>query len=62
MASTYEPGGRWALYANCSIARLVRSIVVRRLRTERKTRALTVGSHNTDRRHLLIDGQVHTKM
>ena len=33
----YEPVGRWVLYANRSIARLVRSITVRCFRTEQKT-------------------------
>ena len=28
---SYEPGGRWALYANGSIARLARSSTARRL-------------------------------
>ena len=55
--------GRWALYANRSIARLVRSITVRRLSygTE-NSRALTTTSRNTNRPHPLIDGQVYTKM
>ena len=52
-----EPGSRWALYANRSIARLVRSITVTRLSygTE-NSRALTTTSRNTDRPHPLIDG------
>jgi len=44
-------------YANRSIARLVRSITVRRLSYGTENwRALTTTSRNTDRPHPLIDG------